>query len=94
MLGLFSYNYTKVWHDQKEYCSFWLNINPDNHGPNFWLGHYYLEDNNFTLARKYLNKAITNTFMDWEVYNNFGLMHAKENDNVKAIFQLQKIYMT
>ncbi len=82
--------YNALWRTQKTYCRYWLEIAPDNHGPNFWMAHSYMEEGNFPLAREYFRRALVGGFMDWQVYANWGLMAYMEGDGQKALQEYAK----
>lgn len=82
--------YNVLFQSQKSYCLYWLTHKPDNHGPNFWLGHAYMQEKNYSQARIYFDRALTGTFMDWQVYNNFGLMAMDEGYDMTAVDYFNK----
>ncbi len=73
-LALVTQGYNRIWKNEKTYCSYWLTVNPQNHGPNFWLAYAYLNEKNYAAAKFYFERALVNDFMDWEVYVNLGLI--------------------
>jgi tetratricopeptide (TPR) repeat protein len=89
-LGWQTRNYNTLWKDQKTYCRYWLSLSPKNHGPNFWLAHAYLQDQDYAQARIYFNRAFVNGFIDWQVYANLGLIENALGNREEAVAYFQK----
>jgi len=77
--------YNRLWKDDKTYCEYWLKLSPENHVPNFWLGCAYLDENDYEKAEHFFNRALTGTFLDWQVFTNLGLLELKRGHVQEAL---------
>jgi tetratricopeptide (TPR) repeat protein len=84
-LSVNTYFYNRLWRDEKTYCQYWLSQSPHNRPVHFWLANAYLKEGLWSEAGEHLRQSLVNRFMDWEVYNNLGLISVKRQDWESAL---------
>lgn len=80
-------NMNRLWSSEKQYCQYWVKGFP---GCMFYLASAYMKEGDYRPAREYYPKALENSFFDWEIVNNMGLMDFKEGKNAEAIEYFKK----
>jgi tetratricopeptide (TPR) repeat protein len=90
ILGFMTRDYNALWKTQERYCRYWLRVAPENHGPNFWLGHAYLKEGDYARAKIYFQKALVGGFIDWQVLTNLGLIEQALGNSERAVAYFKK----
>ena len=65
-------NYNYLWRSQESYCLYWLEKEPNESFPSFWLGADYLRKGRYKEADYYLQKSLSGWYIDWETFIDLG----------------------
>jgi tetratricopeptide (TPR) repeat protein len=90
LLSANTYLYNRLWRDEKTYCHYWLSQSPHNRPIHFWLANAYIQEGLWSKAGEHLKRSLVNRFMDWEVYNNLGLISMKQHNWQTALSYFQQ----
>jgi tetratricopeptide (TPR) repeat protein len=76
--GLTTRHYNELWSSEESYGLYWISVSEKNFWPNFWIGHYYLKNNDLERAKYYYNQILGLKFMQNEVRGNLGIIALRQ----------------
>lgn len=82
--GLTTRHYNELWSSEESYGLYWISVSEKNFWPNFWIGHYYLKNNQLDRAEYYYNQILGQRFMQNEVRGNLGIIGLRQGQLKKA----------
>lgn len=82
--------YNRLWGNEIAYCRYMIALSPNMRLPVWWLASAYLRGRDYEQARVLFRKTLTETFQDWEVYVNLGMIDSalgKRETALKNFYQ-------
>ena len=86
----YTHTYNAMWRTERSYYRYALSVSPDNNWANFGLARYFMDEGRSEEAKKLFNKTLTGRMLDWQAYNNLGLINMADGDIDEAIIEFKK----
>ncbi len=78
------------WESQRSYCLYWLNLEPGQQFPSFWMGLDELKRGNLKTAEIFFKQSLTGWYIDWETFINLGAIALQDQRFDEAVSWSQK----
>ncbi len=88
--GLTSRSYNALWHNERNYCLYWLKQNPDFNPIHMYIARSYFTERRFDAAAYHYKRALTGQYPDYLMYANLGTIAFLQGRMDEAEYYLKR----